>query len=66
MCSFRVTMGTLVALGVLGHSIPGFAADMPLKARPKAVVQNYGGYYIWVDGSYQSLDLPSYDLGFPG
>jgi hypothetical protein len=39
------------------------AADIPLKAPPKAVVQNYGGYYIWVDGSYQVINLPTYDLG---
>jgi hypothetical protein len=40
------------------------AADMPVKAPPMAVAAAYdGGYYVWVDGSYQSVHLPGSDLG---
>ena len=44
-------------------SAPAFAADMAVKAPPRAVVQQSGGFYVWVDGSYQSINLPTYDLG---
>jgi len=40
------------------------AADLPLKAPPTAVVSSSGGVYFWIDGSYQSVNLPTYDLGF--
>jgi hypothetical protein len=42
---------------------PGaLAADIPLKA-PGTVTQS-SGVYVWVDGSYQSIKTPTYDLGF--
>jgi hypothetical protein len=53
----------LFALCALAISAPAFAADMPVKAPPQAVVQQSGGFYLWVDGSYQSINLPTYDLG---
>ena len=37
---------------------------MPVKAPPAAIVQQTGNIYIWVDGSYQSVRLPTYDLGY--
>jgi hypothetical protein len=40
------------------------AADIPVKAPPKAVVGDYGHYYVWADGSYQEIKLPTYDLGW--
>ncbi|HEY4919050.1 MAG TPA: hypothetical protein VII40_03000 [Xanthobacteraceae bacterium] len=40
------------------------AADMPVKAPPTAAVAAYdSGYYVWVDGSYQSVHLPTFNLG---
>lgn len=38
-----------------------FAADMPLKA-PVASAPS-SGMYVWTDGSYQSVKLPTYNLG---
>ena len=41
-----------------------FAADiMPIKAPPKAVMSS-SGLYLWADGSYQSINLPTYALGW--
>jgi len=40
------------------------AADMPVKAPRTAAAAAYdSGYYLWVDGSYQSVHLPAFDLG---
>jgi hypothetical protein len=50
----------LLATVALGHAAS--AADMPLKA-PGVVAQS-SGVYVWVDGSYQSIKTPTYDLGF--
>lgn len=36
---------------------------MPIKASPKAVVASASGVYVWMDGSYQSIGLPGYNLG---
>lgn len=54
-----------VALGALGIGIPAVAwpADLPVKAPPNAVLYT-GGWYVWADASYQSVPLPSYDLGW--
>jgi hypothetical protein len=51
---------TLAALGAVGAAM---AADMPVKAPPKAVVVSSGGAYFRFDGSYQSVRLPTYALG---
>ena len=40
------------------------AADMPVKAPPTAAVTSANGFYFWLDGSYQSIHLPTYNLGF--
>src|SRR5262245_55244749 len=46
---------TLAALGA-GSAV---AADIPTKAPPRAVTATYdSGFYVWVDGSYQSVRLP--------
>ena len=39
-----------------------FAADMPVKV-PGGIVQS-SPVYVWADGSYQSIRLPTYDLGY--
>jgi len=41
-----------------------FAADLPVKAPRTAVVASSDGIYVWLDGSYQSVKLPTYSLGF--
>ena len=46
-------------------SAPAVAADMmPVKAPPKAVMSSAGGVYVWMDGSYQSINLPAFALGW--
>lgn len=41
--------------------LKAFAADMPVKAAP---VVYSSGYYMWVDGSYDSVKLPTFGLGW--
>src|SRR2546428_11630054 len=36
---------------------------LPVKAPPTAVTAESGGFYVWVDGSYQSIHLPTFNLG---
>jgi hypothetical protein len=39
--------------------------SMPIyKAPPGATAQQSGNWYIWADGSYHSVKLPHYDIGF--
>ncbi len=52
--AFSVLAGLLTA--------PALAADMPLKAPVQDVG---GGFYVWLDGSYDRVALPAYTLG-PG
>lgn len=37
---------------------------MPIKAPPKAVMSSTSGLYLWADGSYQSINLPTFALGW--
>ena len=53
----------VVALGIAGISASAFAADMPVKA-PRLEAVAPSGVYVWIDGSYQSIKLPSFALGF--
>jgi len=39
-----------------------YAADLPVKA-PALVEASSGGVYLWSGASYQSINLPSYDVG---
>ena len=55
-----IAFGSLVLLGALGSAS---AADLPVKARPLAPVAASGGFYVWADGSYQRVNLPTYNLG---
>src|SRR5262245_53702714 len=50
------------ALAVLAAA-PAWAADLPMKAPPTAAVVQTGGFYAWLDGSLQDLNLPRYNLG---
>jgi hypothetical protein len=45
---------------------PAVAADMPMpvKAPPTAAVVQSGGFYGWLDGSWQDIHLPRYNLGY--
>ena len=43
---------------------PAIAADLPVKAPPKGVAVGEDGFYVWLDGSYQRVNLPNYSLGF--
>ena len=40
-----------------------YAADWPVKA-PRGVAVGEHGFYAWLDGSYQRVNLPNYSLGF--
>jgi hypothetical protein len=41
-----------------------YAADLPVKAPPKGVAVGQYGFYAWLDGSYQRINLPNYSLGY--
>jgi hypothetical protein len=53
-----VTVGLAAAI-----SMPVFAEETAIKAPRTAAVATAGGFYIWADGSYQSIHLPTFDLG---
>ena len=40
---------------------PALAADLAVKAPPREVAA--GGFYIWLDGSWDRVALPAYTLG---
>ena len=42
-------------------AVPAVAADLPVKAPVQAVP---GGFYVWVDGTYNNVRLSTYSLGF--
>ena len=44
-------------------STPVSASDFPIKAPRAVAATEAGGLYFWADGSYQSIRLPTYDLG---
>lgn len=60
MCRFRCAL--LATVAVIGFASVASAADMPVKA-PAAVVSE-SGYYFWLDGMYNRVRLPTYNLGF--
>ena len=37
---------------------------MPVKASPSAAIVQSGGFYAWLDGSWQDIHLPHYNLGY--
>ncbi len=51
---------SIVAMGLASITTTALAADLPVKAHQATAG---GGLYIWADGSYQSIHLPTYDLG---
>jgi hypothetical protein len=56
-----------VALAAIVAGGPSNAADIPaapIYKAPGAAVAQSGGFYLWADGSTQSIRLPTYDLGF--
>jgi hypothetical protein len=59
----------LVTIAIVSLAAPDAAdaADIApvYKAPPSAISAAYdNGVYVWVDGSYQSIGLPTFDLGF--
>lgn len=56
-------MRNIVIAGAALMALTGsaMAADMPLKAPAPVVVA--GGFYAWIDGSYQYITMPSYMAG---
>jgi hypothetical protein len=61
----RFWLGAAVLI-LFGACNGASAADvtLPVKAPPRAAVGQYGGWYVWLDGSYQDIRLPSVGLGF--
>jgi hypothetical protein len=57
-----------VAIGIAAIAVlvgtPALAADMPVKAASATPVVFSNGFYVWADGSYQSVTLPTFDLGW--
>jgi hypothetical protein len=51
---------SIVAMALASITTAALAADLPVKAHQATAG---GGFYIWTDGSYQSINLPTYDLG---
>ena len=57
---------TILVAGFL--TVPALALTASAQTSPNAPsnapVQQTGNWYVWADGSYQSLKLPHYDIGF--
>ena len=52
-------------LGILaGCAVSAQGAEFPSKFPVKAYPVSDAGWYGWADGSYESVGLPSYDLGW--
>jgi hypothetical protein len=60
----KTLLRTTTALVAFAAVTSASAADLPVKAPPTAAVAYSDGFYIWVDGSYQSVALPKFDLGW--
>jgi hypothetical protein len=66
-CGVRHAVRRIFSAGMLTASIvlpmasaPAAAADMPVKAAP---IEAGGGFYVWLDGSWDRVALPGYTLG---
>jgi hypothetical protein len=55
---------TIAAASTIALTQVGAAADMPVKALPEKAIVASNGLYVWVDGSYQSISLPTFNLGY--
>src|SRR5438270_1692805 len=55
--------GTALAAATLAAPAIAAEADLPIKAPPTAAVASSNGLYLWMDGSYQSVPLPTFNLG---
>lgn len=56
-----VTTRLALAASALILPFKALAADMPVKAAP---VVYSSGFYAWIDGTYESVKLPTYGLGW--
>jgi len=54
-----VAIALLTAMTVFTAATPALSADMPIKAPLRVET---GGWYFWLDGTYQSQKLPGYAL----
>ena len=59
----RCLAGAMIATAAVGMSFSALGADLPVKAPRNAAVTQSGAFYFWADGSYQSINLPTYSLG---
>jgi hypothetical protein len=60
----RFRAGVIVAASAVALAPTTHAADLPAKAPLlPAVIQSQAGPYIWVDGAYESIPLPTYNIG---
>jgi hypothetical protein len=60
----RRISATLAATLAVGFAFSASAADLPVKVPITAAATYADGFYSWVDGSYQSVRLPTFDLGW--
>ena len=60
----RVCAGLIAAASAIALTPTAYAADPPAKAPLlPAAIQSQAGPYIWVDGAYESIPLPTYNIG---
>jgi hypothetical protein len=60
----RVSAGLIAAASAIALTPTAYAADQPAKAPLlPAAIQSQAGPYIWVDGAYESIPLPTYNIG---
>jgi hypothetical protein len=62
----RFQVALLATVAVIGFALIASAADMPVKApvyKAPAAVVTESGYYFWLDGMYDRVPLPTYQLG---
>jgi hypothetical protein len=60
----HLSVAIVAAASTVAATQIALAADMPVKAPRTAAVSSANGFYFWLDGTYQSIPLPTYNLGF--
>lgn len=60
----RFRAGLIAAVSAVAIATATHAAELPAKALvAPAAVNSQAGVYIWVDGAYESIPLPTYNIG---
>jgi len=59
---YRASSAIIAIASIIACGHAASAADLPLKAPPPAAISP-GSWYVWIDGMYENVRLPSYALG---